>query len=572
MNTVAKFDFGNSSVPPQKGYIKVERVYTSPRFMWVEEMKNAWRTPDAPSPVKDFLYGSKGEFRVGLPADTYTIRLLFCDEKQSWDKFRVFVRSVDGKKARGEGKTLCEFEMEVPADELVIKEVTVHHEGKGLAVDFQGIDGGMYMVSGMEILCEREHSMEVLIPESPSDILPLVEEVMEKGETNPVEALHRICRWMIAHQTPDGFLGDYDFSQRLWYTTSYPLRTFMAAYKLTGEEEYLDMATGLIDLFVGEQMPECSFTQSYRQKPTKDTSEEELDQIRRKNWMNLADIGSMVAALVTACQYVTGERKERYIRSARGYLDNWAARYRRPNGGYVNGWICREAEWIYSVSTATTALSLALFYRVTGEEKYLRLAEESALFMVSGWSEKGPYMNWPFDNTYPGHPCLQAATEFGDLFYSLESLSAVMSITNSHEVRKAIFDAFHKYLFGEEGALNAKKGLPWWPIDNYWHMSKSAGMPIILYDFIQYADEMKAEPEEVKRAKEEYETCCKYLCTPAYSKAIGVCADYYEGEAPFRNTSVLSWTGCAVAATGFAGIAVAQMVKPGLIYLNESNC
>jgi hypothetical protein len=29
----------------------------------------------------------------------------------------------------------------------------------------------------------------------------------------------------------------------------------------------------------------------------------------------------------------------------------------------------------------------------------------------------------------------------------------------------------------------------------------------------------------------------------------------------------MSWTGCAVAATGFAGLALADMVEPGISYL-----
>ena len=52
--------------------------------------------------------------------------------------------------------------------------------------------------------------------------------------------------------------------------------------------------------------------------------EAELDAIRAKTWMNLADIGSTVSALAFAIRYVTGERQARYRAAVRRYLDEWA--------------------------------------------------------------------------------------------------------------------------------------------------------------------------------------------------------------------------------------------------------
>ena len=37
-----------------------------------------------------------------------------------------------------------------------------------------------------------------------------------------------------------------------------------------------------------------------------------------------------------------------------------------------------------------------------------------------------------------------------------------------------------------------------------------------------------------------------------------------DPDLPWGGHSLMSWTGCAVAATGFAGLALADMVQPGI--------
>jgi hypothetical protein len=40
-----------------------------------------------------------------------------------------------------------------------------------------------------------------------------------------------------------------------------------------------------------------------------------------------------------------------------------------------------------------------------------------------------------------------------------------------------------------------------------------------------------------------------------------------DPDLPWGGHSLMSWTGCAVAATGFAGLALADMCEPGISYL-----
>lgn len=77
-----RFDFGNDCVTPDPGYFKIERIYKTFRFMWVNELRNQWFSEFNPSPYKDMLYGPRGEFRMGLPRGHYRLVLHFFDPTQ----------------------------------------------------------------------------------------------------------------------------------------------------------------------------------------------------------------------------------------------------------------------------------------------------------------------------------------------------------------------------------------------------------------------------------------------------------------------------------------------------------
>ncbi len=56
MKIVKRLDFGNSSVRADKGFLKIERLYTSCHFMWMTELKNKWHSTDEVSPYRDNLF------------------------------------------------------------------------------------------------------------------------------------------------------------------------------------------------------------------------------------------------------------------------------------------------------------------------------------------------------------------------------------------------------------------------------------------------------------------------------------------------------------------------------------
>lgn len=570
MKEIIRLDFGNNSVRADEGFLKLERLYTSCRFMWMTELKNKWHTETERSPFRDYVFAAKSELRLAPPAGDYILRLHFYDPKEAHAPFIVKVCKVASDTAVFEGTCISEVKIDVPQGEKASVDIPLSHEEGQIALDFFGIGDGGFFINGLDILAENEVTFGKLFAGAPEDTLPSKAEVAARGVFDPERALSACCEWLMRHRTADGFLGDYEMNKRLWYTSSYPLRTLLAGYALFGKKAYYDAAKAIFDRFADEQMPEGSFTQAYRGAPTKELSEEELEKVRRGNWMNLADIGSMVAALAVMCRYVEDPAdKEKYTGTVRRYLDGWAMRYRRENGGFDNGWVHRPAEKVYSVSTASTALSMLLIGQAADTERYQKTAEEAVSLLADRWNENGENWNFIFDGTYPGHDHYQNVLEFGDGFYTLEAISAALAISENFNLRQKLFHALKCYLFGSAGILRFLEDAPWWPIQNVWNNSKSAGNPILLRDFLEYGAEFGAAEEELAKCRALYEQCGKFLCTPEFAERIGVMAEDPKGALPFRLHSIQSWTGCAVAATGFAGIAYANMIKPGILYLRK---
>ena len=215
----------------------------------------------------------------------------------------------------------------------------------------------------------------------------------------------------MAHRRADGFLGDPEGDRRWWYTSAYPIRTLLAGSEIFADDRYRIAAQEVLDLFVLEQMPEGGFPQSYQGRgELAKLPAAELDAIRARTWMNLADIGSTVSALAFAIRYVTGERQTRYRAAVRKYLDEWARPFQQPSGGFTNGWLAgHHAKWIYSIATGTTALSFAFYAAATGEHGYIEVAERAVEFLVRDWHDDGrPYI-WPFDWYYPRLSLLHAS-------------------------------------------------------------------------------------------------------------------------------------------------------------------
>jgi hypothetical protein len=562
MERLLRFDFGNDFVPHDPGFIKIERLYQTPAFLWVCEMRNRWFSETECSPWRDCLYGREGEFRMGLPAGEYCLKLYCYDPVQEPEPFEVWFGSTDAYAPRLQGTYTEKSRVNPRKGEKFCLSAKVKHTGGILAVSFPG----EYFVNGLDVYGPAGTVPFPVYEEGIPDKLPVRQEVEQQGSDDCRAMLEQICEWLLKVRRSDGFIGDFEEGKRLWYTASYPVRTLLAGYALLHRSMYRDAVFGMLDRFVSEQMPEGGFTQSCRGTPTALLTEEELEKVRRSNWMNLADVGSMVAALAAACHYAEGERRGCYEAAVRKYLDQWAMRFRSREGGFTNGWTLAMDDKVYSVATASTGLACVLFYTVTGEDHYLAVAEEAALYLAENWNPDGRLWNHIYKGTYPGHDHYQDVREFGDGFYTLETIAAVLTVSTRAEAGEKLFSVLEAYLFGEKGLFALKGEEAWWPLENCWHNSKSAGNPVLLDVYLRFWERFGKNVLYRDQAAGELSLCRKFLATPRFAYLLGVMCDEPDKTYPFAKHSIQCWNGCAAAATGFAGIAMAQMLSPGLIF------
>jgi hypothetical protein len=388
MHSIARFDFGNCEVYGKAGWLTVGRVYCSPRVLWVNEPQEVWRPGHEDPLLLSFVQAREGELRLGLPPGNYTLKLSFYDALEEHGPFSLAVASVAGRAAMGAGEARVVLAgVVVPRGQIVTEQVDVTHAGGALALRFKAAVGKTFLLNALEVLGPDDAELEILFEDAPGDILPAPADLLATGRDDPRAALRQVCEWLLAHRRADGFLGDPEGERRWWYTAAYPIRTLLAASAIFGEARYRAAAEQVLDLFVLDQMPEGGFPQAYQGRgELAQLPAAELDAIRARSWMNLADIGSTVSALAFAIPYVAGERRLRYRAAVRKYLDGWARRFQQPNGGFTNGWLAgHDAQWIYSIATGTTALAVAFYAAAPAAPGYIEAAGRAAGLLVRGW-------------------------------------------------------------------------------------------------------------------------------------------------------------------------------------------
>ena len=82
--------------------------------------------------------------------------------------------------------------------------------------------------------------------------------------------------------------------------------------------------------------------------------------------------------------------------------------------------------------------------------------------------------------------------------------------------------------------------------------------------FLRNVRQYSVPPGELRLVEDTYQLPRRFLCTPACLRKIGVMVD--DPDLPWGGHGLQSWACCAVAATGFAGLALADMVEPGISY------
>jgi len=549
--TIVRFQFANDYHPHAPGYQIVSRVYRSPRFLWVSRVREIEIDGEKDALLSGAISGEQGEFRVGLDSGSYKLTLILSHKNRACGPFTVFLQ----------GESVAKDVRTVPGQ---VKRLTLDAKVRHgvLILRFVAAPKESFVINGLEIDGSKGARLRRLYPEAPPDVLPARAEVMKRGVNDPRRALKAYCEWLLTKRMPNGFLGDQEplgtHVNYYWYTTAYPLRTLMAGYRIFGERRYLEAATAILDRLVEEQLPNAAFQQVYRARPTSRLTREEIHEIYTRRWMNMADVGSIATALGVAARHVDEPRRSAYVKALRRYCEEFAAQFQKPNGGFTNGIESGVPQTnIYSVATGTEAAAFAALYASTGERRHLEVAERAASFLLDNWDASGLPIGYPHS---PGKPVVPIVTEpyqYAETYYFHEGILFALAQSKDARLHEKARRVYALHVEGPRGVLSTIGDRAWWPLEDAWDNSKSAGLPLVLL----YYKTTKENP-----AVESFLAVARrFLSTPAYARSIGVMVN--DPDVPFGGHSLQSWAGFSIAATGFAGLSAAEMIQPGLIYL-----
>jgi len=544
------FDFGGAFQDVAPGYTAVSRVYHSPRYLWIDNVREVERM-DVDDPLRrDFVGGAKGEFWIGLDNGRYQITVILGDPREAKGPFDIYLQEekVQSDVLLAPGQTQ---QWSYPA--------TVRNQK--LVLRLQAAPEKEFAINGLIISGESGKAMRRLFKHAPPDDLPSVDEVLRKGSPCARTALRTICDWLLSHQLANGFLGDYEPGRKgthfYWYTSAYPIRALLAGYDILGEKKYLDIVFRIMDSLVKEQLPNGAWQQIFRNKPPARLSQQEFEDIYAHEWMNLADIGCIATALGMACQYAAEPRKSLYGAALQRFCDEWAVKWQQPSGGFSNAMesgVARTEE--YSTATATEAAAFTALFIQTKDKKYLKVAEKAAHFMTDHWNQDGRPTWFNHAGTKEGLVLPQPVHYFGEAFYYIDGLFMVYHHTEDQALKEKIGKVYGWNIHGDKGLLVHLGQNAWWPLQDAWNNSKTAGMPLA---FLNYQRMVKdpAVDRFVSIAK-------RFLCTREFSQRLGIMVE--DAEVPWGGHSLQTWAACCVSAPGFAGLSIAEMVRPGVIY------
>lgn len=545
------FDFGDDFEAPAPGFLRVSRVYRSPKYLWITNVTEVTRIEEKEPLLRDFVQGTSGEFWVGLDNGSYDVTLIFSDSIENHGPFSVYLQDFR-----------CESDITVERGKALKLSFPVNVVEQKLKLRLQAEAGKEFILNGLVIQGPEHKGGRSMFPDAPPDRLPGVDQVLREGNLDCRAALQRCCDWLLGRRLPNGFVGDVARpgvpNSFLWYTAAYPIRAWLAGYSVLRRSVYLDAASLILDKLVDEQLPNGGWEQTFRDKPTERLSSAEINDILKHRWVNTADIGSIVTALAVACHYVARPRKRQYLEAAKRYCDEWASRWRLSSGAFANGLESSVPQTEpYGVATGTQAAAFSTVYAVSHEARYLETAERAANFLLSNWLPDGRVVSYPDPSEGLGRKRIQPVTQFGDVFYYLEGLLFVNGHTRDAGLRAKIQQVFKWIIMGNQGLLQALGRDAWWPLQDTWDNSKSAGMPQVFLTCRKTAQDFG-----IQRVIGLLQ---RFLCTPQFARQIGVMVD--DPNLPWGGHSLQSWAGCSVAATGFAGLTLAEMIKPGTVYL-----
>lgn len=391
-------------------------------------------------------------------------------------------------------------------------------------------------------------------------------------ENSKLQTLDLYCQWILEQEYDAGARGKFLYCGKdtfEWYMIFYALRTLSLGGTLLNKPEYIKAAEPYMDLYCGEQLPNGALCSGYRGKPAAKMTAQEIEDLIRTGNLNLADNGSDCQALVQAAMLTDSpERKELYLNTVRDWLDKWVPIWALPDGSYGNGiWGGHKLNATYSCAINVCS-ALASYGIVSGDERYIRNAEGFAAFVCDHTLPDGRPI---FFNVYPRVRQF-ILDDYSHMFYTLEGLCWTHFASRNEEIRTKIEKFLKTWIFGKYGILACWPKEFNWFNGNYisfwdatdkdgnevesfgmwacpgWKNAKANGIPHLFSYYLKYIGENEELRDRLERGS-------RYLCRPLDAMVNGVMANPREHYGHY-----------AVQSTGFAGLTIAETIKPGFVF------
>lgn len=552
MSGALRLQFGNCYSRRHRGYMLAGGIYGSPCYGWMTPVSESANMNVRDLRLEGYDFSNRpSEFQVGLPAGTY----------------RVVVTSYDRTTARGpfsirsNGQFVAR-DIEVPRGKITRTTFKARVTADKLTLEFVPDCGRDFAINTLEITGPGASSPVSLFKTAPPATVPTPTELSRHPCEDPRRMLRRVCDWLLRHARTDGFLGDAWGSSLFWYTVSMPARALLAGYDILGRREYLDAALKCMNLFVGEQLPNGAFEGVFRGTPTTRLPEASVKAIMKHSRQPMSDIGSVVSTLAVAIAYAPERLKERYVQAVTNFCDKWAPRFQKKSGAFSDG-LWDDYTAVYTCATAIQASTFSLAAKATGRGDYLKVAAKAMNYLLRDWLPDGRMVgrapHWTVRNR---KPFVMETLYFGDQWYYDEGFITAYHHLPDGKLRQRVNQALVRRVFGARGLLSAIGNDAWWPLQNIWNNAKSVGM---VQTLLHVARHGKSSP----RLQQSLANTARFLCVPELAARVGVMPN--DDERPARLYSLTSWAGMAMEATGFAGMTLAEMIKPGILYLASSS-
>lgn len=377
-------------------------------------------------------------------------------------------------------------------------------------------------------------------------------------QLSPKEALETYCEWIMEQ------LPQYDeltiFS---WYRVFYPLRVLLLGSKLLGKPHYAEAAWRQMDRYLPEQLPNGAFCAYFRNKPTAEMTQKEIEELFRTGNLNLADNGSNVHGLLLGAAVADPERRERYIAAARKFLDWYVPVWSLPDGSYGNGiWAGQKLNAPYTMAINVCS-AFAQCTLLTGDRHYIENAERFAMFQCDNWHPCGVPVRF---NLYPVPDSHNLVGDYSRIFYLLEGLIWTHYVSRDQAVRSRIEERLTEWL--EKDLLKRwPENRNWFDMNKatlrhiphgdygdsghdivgfYWMAAKCGGIPHLLKYYLKHIEDRPEWRMRVERGE-------KFLCNPLNARTLAIMAEEVEPVFCFQ-------------ATGFAGLSVAAAMDLDSIF------